>query len=303
MRVGEEFRSVRRLPDLPVRRWWARGLVRAGVRLLKPNVPDGVRLRVIPEAGVRVYQPEVPLSAARPGLLWFHGGGLILGAAIMDDQFCGRTARELGITVISADYRLAPEHPFPAAHEDALAAWAWVQENARELGIDPGRVAIGGGSAGGCIAAGLVLKIRDAGLPAPAAQWLFAPMLDDRTGADRSRDGTRYWVWNNKQNRYGWSAYLGAPAGAAGVSPYASPARASNLADLPPTWISVGDQDLFLEEAREFARKITDAGGEADLAIVPGAPHGFEAWVDQVPAAHALVDRARGWLAESVGLT
>src|SRR5699024_7757016 len=123
--IDPQFRSARRLPDLPVRRLWGRMLVRAAMHLIPSRVPDGVRV---------------------------HGGGLVVGNAALEDAFCGQVARELGITVVAPDYRLAPRHRFPAAHEDVYAAWQWLQFRAGPLGVDPARVAVGGGSAGGNLA-------------------------------------------------------------------------------------------------------------------------------------------------------
>jgi acetyl esterase/lipase len=195
--------------------------------------------------------------------------------------------------VISANYRLAPDDPFPAAHDDVYAAWHWVHEHATELGVDPGRLVIGGESAGAGLAASLVQRIHDdRGVP-PIAQWLFAPMIDDRTAADESLDIVDHWVWNNRANRVGWSGY-----GTDTVPAYAAAARRTGLAGLPPAYIAVGDIELFYAEDADYAERLEQAGVPVRLDIVAGAPHGFENWARETELARALMRRAHNWLAE-----
>ena len=243
----------------------------------------GVRItdRAQGEVRVRLYRPEQELSGA--GLLWMHGGGLITGNAATNDRECGTFSRELGIVVVSVEYRLAPEHPFPAALDDCYAAWAWMLSAARELGIDPARIAVSGQSAGGGLAASLTLRIRDAGGIQPAAQALMCPMLDDRTAARPELDAIDHRVWNNRSNRAAWSWYLGQPPGISAVPAYAAAARCANLGGLPPAWIGVGDVDLFLEEDRRYAERLTESGVSCELHIAPMAPHGFEVLVPEAP--------------------
>jgi acetyl esterase/lipase len=156
--------------------------------------------------------------------------------------------------VVSADYRLAPEHPYPAPLDDCLAAWTWLQDNSPARGVDPTRVAIGGQSAGGGLAASLVQRVHDdPGAAQPVAQWLFCPMLDDRTAAERKLDATKHILWNNTSNRMGWRSYLGVEPGAASTPEYAVPSRRADLAGLPPTWIGTGDIELFYDENRAYA--------------------------------------------------
>jgi acetyl esterase/lipase len=231
-------------------------------------------------------------------LLWIHGGGLLYGDARQDEALCAETARELGIPVISANYRLAPDDPFPAAHDDVYAAWHWVHEHATELGVDPGRLVIGGESAGAGLAASLVQRIHDdRGVP-PIAQWLFAPMIDDRTAADESLDIVDHWVWNNRANRVGWSGYLPGRYGTDTVPAYAAAARRTGLAGLPPAYIAVGDIELFYAEDADYAERLEQAGVPVRLDIVAGAPHGFENWARETELARALMRRAHNWLAE-----
>ncbi len=262
-------------------------------RLVPAKRIEGVERRVVREGAVnvRVYQPERPSGAA---LLWIHGGGLVLGAAKMDDRLCGETAAQLGATVVSVEYRLAPRHPFPAALDDGHAAWTWLLAHAAEQGVDPARIAVGGQSAGGGLAASLVQRLHDEGA-AVAAQWLFCPMLDDRTAADRSLDDAGHQVWNNRANLVGWSSYLGA-APAVTAPAYAAAARREDLAGLPPTWIYTSDIELFHDEDVDYARRLGEAGVDVTLDVVRAVPHGFEAWAPDVELAQRLFARARAWL-------
>ncbi|KUG54480.1 hypothetical protein AVL62_03100 [Serinicoccus chungangensis] len=268
-----------------------------GVSALVPGrrVPS-VRRRRVRHHGVRlrVYTPPRPSGA---GLLWIHGGGLVLGSAAMDDRHCGQTARDTGVTVVSVDYRLAPRHPFPAALDDCLVGWRWMRAHATDLGLDLGRLAIGGQSAGGGLAASLVHRVVDGADPV-AAQWLFCPMLDDRTAADRDKDAPAHLVWDNRSNLAGWSAYLGGDVGAATLPPYAAPARREDLSGLPPTWISTSDVELFFDEDADYADRLRVAGTDVTLEVVAGAPHGFEAWAPRHPLALELLATARSWLAD-----
>lgn len=300
-RVDPQVRAARRMPDVPVYRLWGRLLVRAGVHLLPRDRRPGVRIRRVRRPRLRVYQPVRSGGGAGPALLWFHGGGLVVGAAVMDDRLCATVAEELGITVVSADYRLAPRHPFPAAHQDALIAWQWLQDHAEQLGVDPDRVALGGGSAGGNLAAGLVLHLVDMGGVQPVAQWLFAPMLDDRTATRRELDAIKHWVWDNRSNHFGWSACLGTEPGSPDVSDHAAPARRTDLSGLPPTWVSVGGLDLFLAEDVAYAERLTGAGVPVTLEVVPDVPHGFEGWAPEAEVSRAVEQRARAWLAAALG--
>jgi acetyl esterase/lipase len=175
---------------------------------------------------------------------------------------------------VSVDYRLAPETPFPGPVEDCYAALVWLHEQAKLLGVDPARIAIGGESAGAGLAAALGLLARDRGKAPVAFQMLIYPMLDDRTGA--TSDPHPYsgeFIWTAESNRFGWASLLGGAPGGGDVSRYAAPARAENLAGLPPTFIAVGGLDLLLEEDLEFARRLTRAGVLTELHVYPGAYH------------------------------
>ncbi|MDI1447010.1 alpha/beta hydrolase [Polyangium sp. 6x1] len=262
--------------------------ITAGPRFLKvirrlardagaPRSTPGVRasLRDIP--GARTARVFVPDGATRPtpAMLWIHGGGFILGSPAQDDVVATRFARELGMTVVAPSYRLAPEHPFPAAMDDLYATLTWLHANAEALRVRTDRIVIAGASAGGGLAAGLTLLARDRKEIPVAFQLLVYPMLDDRT-VGKTIDGTNHRLWNAESNRFGWTSYLGREPCGADVPAYAAPARAESLAGLPPTWIGVGTFDLFHDEDVAYAKRLEAAGVPVDLEIVPGAFHGFD---------------------------
>lgn len=260
-----------------------------GVTRRPVHLGDGVRLRV--------YTPAAPSGAA---LLWIHGGGLVLGAASMDDRFCGDTARQLGVVIVSVDYRLAPRHPFPAALDDVHRGWQWVTFHAEELGISTTRLAVGGQSAGGGLAASLVQRLHDEGAGV-AAQWLFCPMLDDRTALNRALDAADHLVWTNRSNLVGWRSYLGASFGTGEPPRYSVAARREDLSGLPPTWLYTSDIELFHGEVLAYAQRLRAAGVDTTLDVISGAPHGVEAWAADSEIAQGLLGRARRWLGDSLG--
>ena len=279
--IPPEFKwPLRLIPDTPVKRWNI-PLVR---RLMAAAAPRGiakgvqVREHVAGTLRLRVYTPEGVQGRAAPtgALLWIHGGGYVLGQPRQNDLKCSGIARDLGIVVTSVYYRRAPEHPFPAALDDCYAGWQWLQGQAQALNVDPARVAVGGESAGGGLAACVVQRIHDAGGTQPACQLLDSPMLDDRTAARRELDHPRNPLWNNESNYTGWSLYLGQEPGSASAPPYSVAARRVDLSGLPPAWIGVGTPDLFLTEDREYARRLRAAGVSCQLEEIPGAVHAFD---------------------------
>lgn len=277
-KVHPELRKViRRFPKLPLHRTWVRKLVNIVPRLLpKAKVPEGVKLSVVDlgDCSLRVYEPESGGSGA--GLLWIHGGGMVIGFAAMNDVDCFNYVTKLGLVVVSVEYRLAPKYPYPAAIDDCYEGWLWLQDNAGRLGVDPYRIAVSGQSAGALLAAALVQRAVDDGRIQPAAQALFCPMLDDRTSMRRELDEVEHWVWNNSNNEFGWRSHLGPYYGADKMPDYAVPARRESLAGMPPTWIGVGDIDLFYEEDRVYAERLQAAGIDCEFDVVAMAPHAFE---------------------------
>lgn len=186
-------------------------------------------------------------------------------------------ADQFDAVVVSVAYRLAPEAPHPAPLEDCYAALAWMNADATNLGIDRARIGVSGQSAGGGLAAGLALLARDRGEYDLAFQHLIYPMLDDRTCIDaQPHPYAGHHVWTRDSNRYGWAALLGKRPGTADVEAYASPARADNLAGLPPAFLSIGALDLFLEENLEYVRRLGRAGVPTELHVYPGAYHGYQ---------------------------
>jgi len=228
-----------------------------------------------PAVRVRVYQAnDRPRSL--PALLWIHGGGYVMGDIEQDDRLMQQLVKRVGCVAVSVDYRLAPEHPFPAPVEDCYAALQWLFAHAGELGVDPSRIAIGGASGGGGLTAGLALLARDRGEVQVAFQLLIYPMIGDRNVTPASYAITDPRVWHRESNRLGWKAYLGRDGGGDDVSPYAAAARATDLSNLPPAYIPVGALDLFIDENIEYAQRLIQAGVPTELHVYPGAFHGFD---------------------------
>jgi acetyl esterase/lipase len=253
-------------------------------------IPDGVEVddHLVPLADghqlvVRVYRS----SSARPmspGLLWIHGGGMVLGDVSMNDGECAAMANELDIVVASVDYRLAPAFPYPVPLDDCYAGLSWFFGAAGLLGLDADRIAIGGASAGGGLAAGLALLARDCGEMRPCFQLLTYPMLDDRNDTPSSHGVTDLRLWNRDANLTGWDAYLNGRAGGDDIAAYAAPSRATDLADLPPAMITVGALDMFLDEDIAYAHALLRAGVPTELHVYPGSFHGANALVPHAAA-------------------
>lgn len=244
--------------------------------------PD-VTMKVVDlgDAQVRLFVPKGAKTGA--GLVWIHGGGMVVGRAFVNDIDCAKYAKELGAVVASVEYRIAPKHPYPAAIDDCYAVWSWFLENAEKLGVDPERIAISGQSAGGGLSAALAQRILDEGGVQPAAQCLFYPMLDDRTALNEELTAIHHLGWDNLNNNFGWSAYLGQPAGSPETPPWAVPGRRDDLSGLPPTWIGIGNKDLFFDESKSYAARLEKAGIPCELIVVDGAPHGFDLLAEDAP--------------------
>jgi acetyl esterase/lipase len=228
-----------------------------------------------PAVRVRVYRPD-DQTTELPALLWIHGGGYVMGDIEQDDRLMKQTVKRIGCVAVSVDYRLAPEHPFPAPVEDCYAALKWLFAHTDEFGVEPSRIAIGGASGGGGLTAGLALMARDRGEVPVAFQLLIYPMIDDRNVTPASYAITDPRMWNRESNRLGWKAYLGRDGGGVDVSPYAAAARATDLTKLPPAYIPVGALDLFVDENIEYAQRLIQAGVPTELHVYPGAFHGFD---------------------------
>lgn len=244
-----------------------------------------------PDVLVRTFRP-VDATGDLPALLWIQGGGYVLGAADLDDALCGQIAIEQQCLVASVAYRRAPEAPFPAASDDCYAAARWLFAQARTLGVDASRIAVGGASAGGGAAAALALRARDSGDFAFVHQLLIYPMIDDRNDSESARRITDPELWSRKNNGLAWKAYLGSAHGSDDVSPYAAPSRASDLGRLPPATIFVGELDVFLDESIDYARRLIAAGVPTELHLYPAVHHGFDVHkADAVTSQRFIADR------------
>lgn len=244
-----------------------------------------------PDVRVLTYKPA-GAKGPMPAYLHIHGGGYVIGVPEMNAAQNQNVAASLGCFVASVDYRLSPETPHPGPVEDCYAALKWLHANAADLGVDVGRIAIGGESAGGGLAAALALVARDRGEVPLCFQCLTYPMIDDRVAVDPDPNPyVGHHLWKAEQNHFGWSALLGHEPGRDGVSPYAAAARAEDLAGLAPALIMVGALDLFLEEDIEYARRLMRAGVPTELHVYPGAYHGFEMSPDAQVTQAMLRDR------------
>jgi acetyl esterase/lipase len=224
-----------------------------------------------------------------------HGGGYVVGNRFMDDERLSRWVRQLGCVAVSVEYRLAPEHPFPAAIDDCYTGLAWVHAHAADLGVDATRIGLHGVSAGGGLSAALAILARDRGALPIAFQLLDCPMLDDRQITPSSRtEGLR--IWSTESNTFGWQAYLSELYGSDDPPPHAVPGRAADLTGLPPALVVVGTVDGFRDEDIEYATRLNQAGVPTELHVYPGAPHGFSMFPDAPVSKQAADDLVR-WLA------
>ncbi len=271
-------RVITKLPIRPL----TLPIFRAGARLQSRLPARGVEVLTIADGvGVRLFRPE-GVTAPGPALLWIHGGGYVLGTAAQDDLLCKRYAAGLGVTVAAVEYRLAPEYPYPQPVEDCYTALRWLTGLPA---VDRRRIAIGGGSAGGGLAAALAFLARDRGEVEVVAQILAYPMLDNRSGERAHRLDHGFRLWDRRSNNWAWRAFLG------DADPdVAVPARRTDLAGLPPAWIGVGSLDLFHDEDLAYAGRLRDAGVPCETLVVPGAFHGFDAVARKTLVAREFFD-------------
>jgi acetyl esterase len=249
-----------------------------------------------PDCEVRVHRPLN--IAPRRAVLHVHGGGMVKGSAqALDGRMCDLASMASAV-VVSVEYRLAPETPFPGPMLDCVAAWQWMLERAGDWGLTAAQCLMAGDSAGGGLAAATTLYLRDTGAILPAGQVLVYPMLDYLTGQGSEKTDTRLG-WTSANNQFGWRALLGdqdLPTG--NTLGHYSPSHAPNLSGLPPTWMGVGTIDLFWKENVAFAARLAQAGREVTLCEYEGAPHGFPSiasgvsrrfYADYVTAFQAMV--------------
>jgi len=235
-------------------------------------ISESVTLPTSPGVRLLMHRP-VGLLTAAPCALHIHGGGFVGGSALSEAPSMRALAAEAQCIIASVDYRLAPEATYPAPLDDCAAAFAFLLADAPRWRIDGSRIGFIGESAGGGLAAGLALKLRDTGKDRPAFLHLIYPMLDDRTAAGVGADNVP--VWSGPSNQFAWRCYLGEAISAESVPIYAAPGRARDLSGMPPTYLAVGDCDLFFGENARFARALDLAGVEIEFDVYAGGVHGF----------------------------
>lgn len=249
--------------------------------------------------------PDVTLVSARPAgitgplplLYYMHGGGMVTGNAwSVLPRLLREWAATLELAVVSVEYRLAPAARYPAAVEDCYAGLVWTTARAAQLGIDAGRVVVGGKSAGGGLAAALALLARDRRGPGTIGQLLLCPMLDDRGNTCSSRQMAGIDTWDRISNATAWQAVLGDRYGAADLPPYAAPARATDLSALPPAYVEVGSAETLRDEAVAYAQALWRAGGQAELHVWPGACHGFDTFAPRAALSQDAREARTRWL-------
>jgi acetyl esterase/lipase len=247
-----------------------------------------------PDVRLRVHR-RVGAEGNAPCIFWMHGGGYVLGTPEQDDLRFDRWCQRFDLIGVAVQYRLAPEHPYPAAIDDCYAGLSWVKKHGAEVGIDTSRVGIGGPSGGGGLAAALGLVVRDRAEFDLAYQMLIYPMIDD-TRATTSA-GWDVPVWSPESNEFGWSSYLGDLFGTENVPSHAAPSRATDLSGLPPTYIMVGTLDGFVDEDISYATGLNHAGVPVELHVYPGAPHGFEGLAPAAEVSRQARRDINNWLA------
>lgn len=241
------------------------------------------------------------VSGRRPGVLFVHSGGLMFG-----DRFSGLDrmidfVERLGVVLVSIEYRLAPEHRDPYPREDVYAALEWMASHAESLGVRLDRLLIAGASAGGGLAAGAALAARDRGGPRLCGQLLDYPMLDDRGITKSTRQFDGIGVWDRVSNETGWGALLGDARGGPNVSPYAAPARATELYDLPPAFLDVGSAEIFRDETVAYADALWNAGGQAELHVWPGGFHAFDIFAPHTALSRGMIATRSAWMSRVLG--
>jgi acetyl esterase len=257
---------------------FAQAMAAQGIERASDNRVEEIKRRIpgpkgAPEVPVRIYMPK-DRKEAGPCFVNFHMGGFVVGDLEMEHPRCLVMAAEGGAVSVGVDYRLAPENPFPAGAEDCYAALKWVAENAAELKVDPAKIVIGGGSAGGNLAAAVAMMARDRGGPDIAYQMLFYPVTDDRCETESMKNGKGLYVWDYENSLDMWDHYLGKDR--SNVSPYAAPARAEDLSGLPPAYIIACEHDALRDEGVLYALRLMNAGIPVELHTYPGTVHGFD---------------------------
>nr|WP_318232468.1 alpha/beta hydrolase [Cupriavidus sp. CV2] len=256
----------------------------AAIKMFNMTADDGHKIRIRGYWPTASRQADAPL----PAIVFAHGGGWVLCSMALYDNPCRALANATGCVVLSVDYRLAPEHKFPVPLEDVYRAVVWAFDQAAELGIDPKRIAVGGDSAGGNLAAAATLLARDRNGPAIAHQLLLYPALDSAMDTDSYCEFAEGYYLTRDVMEFCWSAYLPAPAD--NGSPYASPLRAGRLGGLAPATILVCEYDPLRDEGEAYARRLADAGVAVQQKRLPGMVHACIHLLGVAPAAECLFD-------------
>lgn len=296
--VGELALAIRPPGVTPVLEDSRRGLRALAARLDLPR-PAAVQVRdlMLPGAAgplaARLYDTDLG-AQGRPALLFLHGGGWVQGGIDTHDGLCGQLALEAGVRVIALDYRLAPEHPWPAAPDDVLAVWRALEADPGAVGIDPARLAVGGDSAGGNLAAVLIHDLAEAGQAGPAAQLLIYPALDAGFATPSMQSLARAYVLSRDRMEWYVAQYL--PPGADPFHPRAAPARSPHLAAAPPTFIVTAGHDPLRDDGAQHAERLRAAGVEAIYREYPGQIHVFLSVRKAIPEGRAALTEAAGWL-------
>ena len=244
-----------------------------------------------PDVPIRIYRPASATSDPLGAVLEIHGGGFMVGSIEMMDPWCDRVAADFPAVVVSVEYRLAPEDPFPAGIHDCYAALLWLSENTAELGVDPERIAVAGQSAGGGLAAGTALMARDRGGPQLCFQLLEIPELDHRLETPSMTQFDDTPLWNRPNAVWSWKHYLG-PDHEGPVSPYASPSVAEDLSGLPPAYVSVMEFDPLRDEGLTYAMRLLEAGVSTEIHAYPGTFHGSSMVADAQVSLNTARDAA-----------
>jgi acetyl esterase/lipase len=275
-------------------------------RQMVAGMAAGLKADAPPMPGVEIDDMHVPAGSGSPGvtvrlyrpaaagvppavLLWMHPGGWVIGNLDLDELMLRQLVADVGCAVVSVDYRLSPEHPYPAAIEDCYAALEWIASQGSNLGVDAGRIAVGGSSGGGGLAAGLALLARDRAAVAPLYQMLIYPSINDRNIAPAGAGVPENFFWSRANTRQSWQAYLGDRLGRDDVPVYAAPFRATDLSGLPPAYIAVGGLDMFLADNLDYASRLTAAGVNTEVHVYPGAFHAFDAFAPMSGVAQRFV--------------
>jgi acetyl esterase len=247
---------------------------------------------------LRIYEDEASPSS-RGALLFLHGGAFVFGNLESEHDRCLRLADGSGCVVVSVDYRLAPEHPFPAALEDAKCALTWVFEHAASLGVDSSRVGVGGASAGGSLAALVVLHARDSGAPPLRAQLLIYPATDDRASDGSIAQFERSEPWDGERTKKMWPLYVSDNSVLASLE--ASPARVEDVSGLPVTYVLIAEEDPLRDQGLDFARRLLDAGVSVDLRLFAGTYHGFDVVAPHARLSQVALTEQRDFVRRELG--